>query len=137
MPRALACLRASCVSRDALLAHVVAMSVNAVALPHERRVMAIADGDRLAQVCALGMRDYWTPTVEHYLGRVTKARILEAVREGVSTEAAEQLSGLRKPDMARKAQTLLSERPWLPACLRTAVHQAPEADEIVFAQAAE
>jgi len=124
-------------SREALLAHVVAMSVNALILPHERRAKAIADADRLAQACDLAMRDYWSPTVERYLGRVTKAGILEAVREGVSIEAAERLSGLRKPDMAREAQSLLSESPWLPACLRTPVRQAPEAEPIMFAQAAE
>lgn len=113
------------------------MSVNALVLPHERRGRAIANADCLAQACALGMRDYWTPTVEHYLGRVTKAGILEAVRKGVSIEAAERLSGLRKPVMAREAQSLLSESPWLPACLRTAVRKTPEVKPIMFAQAVE
>ncbi len=38
------------------------------------------------------MTGYWRPTVRSYLGRVTKARILEAVREGVGEEAAERMS---------------------------------------------
>lgn len=76
-------------------------------------------------------------SVDHYLRRVTKARILEAVREGVSTEAAERLSGLRKPDMAREAKSLLSESPRLPACLRTVVRKTSEAEDVVFAHAGE
>ncbi|WP_410051362.1 hypothetical protein [Bradyrhizobium sp. SZCCHNR2032] len=43
-------------------------------------------------------------TARSYLGRVTKARILDAVREGGSTEAAEQIADMKKDDMAEAAE---------------------------------
>lgn len=106
-------------SRDALLAHVVAQSVNAVILPHERRTSAIRDADRLARATGLSMRDYWSPTVPAYLGRVTKAAIMQAVGESVSDEAAQRLSNLTKVEMAREAERCLIETDWLPDVLRT------------------
>jgi ParB family chromosome partitioning protein len=65
------------------------------------------------------MTGYWRPTVRSYLGRITKARILEAVREGVSAEAADQIAGMKKPDMAEAAEQLLAMTDWLPAVMRT------------------
>lgn len=125
-------------SRDALLAHVVAQSVNAVILPHERRTAAIRDADRLASATGLAMRDYWSPTVPAYLGRVTKAAILQAVGEGVSDEAAQRLSNLTKVEMAREAERCLIETDWLPAMLRTSASEVVgEVEPVVFADAAE
>jgi ParB family transcriptional regulator, chromosome partitioning protein len=125
-------------SRDALLAHVVGQSVNAVILPHERRTNAIHDADRLAQTAGLAMRDYWSPTVPAYLGRVTKAAIMQAVSEGVSDESAQRLTSLTKVEMAREAERLLVETDWLPACLRTSASEVEgEQEPVVFADAAE
>ncbi len=125
-------------SRDALLAHVVAQSVNALILPHERRTNAIHDADRLAQTTGLAMRDYWSPTVAAYLGRVTKAAIMQAVSEGVSDEAAQRLGSLTKVEMAREAERLLVETAWLPACLRTSAGEVEgEQEPVAFADAAE
>ncbi|MEW6017816.1 MAG: ParB/RepB/Spo0J family partition protein, partial [Pseudomonadota bacterium] len=67
-------------SRKALLAHCVGLTVNAVAEPYNRRPKAIAHADRLAAAVGLDMAAAgWTPTVDNFLGRVTKARILGAV----------------------------------------------------------
>ena len=66
------------------------------------------------------MTGYWRPTVQSYLGRVTKAGIVEAVREGVSEEAAERISGMKKVEMAAAAEQLLAATDWLPSVLRTA-----------------
>jgi ParB family transcriptional regulator, chromosome partitioning protein len=54
------------------------------------------------------------------LGQVTKAGIVEAVREGVSENAAAQLAALKKPAMAEAAERLLADKGWLP-------QRAPEA----------
>lgn len=125
-------------SRDALLAHVVAQSVNAVVVPHERRMRAIHDADRLARTTGLAMREYWGPTVPSYLGRVTKAAILQAVSEGVSVEAAQRLEGLTKAEMAREAESILAGTDWLPECLRTSADEAGvESEPVAFAEAAE
>jgi hypothetical protein len=56
--------------------------------------------------------------VRTYLGRITKARILEAVREGVSHEAADRMADMKKPDMAEAAEQLLAATDWLPALMR-------------------
>lgn len=107
-------------SRLALFAHCTALTVNAVKLPWERRPRALATADRLAEAVSLDMTGYWRPTVRSYLGRVTKARILEAVCEGVSGAAAERMVDMKKVDMAEAAEQLLATTDWLPSLLRTA-----------------
>ncbi|SED24570.1 ParB/RepB/Spo0J family partition protein [Bradyrhizobium erythrophlei] len=129
-------------SRMALFAHCVALTVNAVKLPWERRPRALATADRLADAVALDMTGYWRPTVRSYFGRVTKARILEAVSEGVSGEAAERMADMKKVDMAEAAEQLLAATDWLPALLRTAKPQeqsdAPTAgNDDAYSEAAE
>ncbi|MET4177808.1 hypothetical protein ABIB99_008941 [Bradyrhizobium sp. LA6.1] len=89
-------------------------------LPFDLRPRALATASRLAGAVALEMTGYWRPTVQSYLGRVTKAGILEAVREGVSEEAAERISGMKKTEMAIAAEQLLAATDWLPSVLRTA-----------------
>jgi ParB family chromosome partitioning protein len=120
-------------SRMALFAHCTALTVNAVRLPWERRPRALATADRLAEAVSLDMTGYWRPTVRSYLGRVTKARILEAVCEGVSGEAAERMVDMKKIDMAETAEQLLAATDWLPPLLRTANLQK-SADESRDAQ---
>ena len=106
-------------SRMALFAHCTALTVNAVKLPFDLRPRALAAASRLAGAVALDMTGYWRPTVQSYFGRVTKAGILEAVREGVSEEAADRLSGMKKVEMAAVAEQLLATTDWLPPLLRT------------------
>jgi ParB family chromosome partitioning protein len=63
--------------------------VNAVCKLHQRSDMQrSAHAGRLAVALALDMAQWWQPTAQSYLGRVSKKRILEAVAEGVSPEAA-------------------------------------------------
>jgi hypothetical protein len=50
-------------SRMALFAHCVALTVNAVKLPWERKPRAMATADRLAEAVSLDMTGYWRPTV--------------------------------------------------------------------------
>lgn len=115
-------------SRMALLAHCVALTVNAVKLPWERKPRAMATAERLAEAVSLDMTGYWRPTVRTYFGRITKARILEAVREGANAEAADRMADMKKPDTAEAAEQLLAATDWLPALMRTpkAVHERGE-----------
>ncbi|MGB8841417.1 MAG: ParB/RepB/Spo0J family partition protein [Aliidongia sp.] len=106
--------------RLALFAHCAALTVFAVSQPWDRKPRALATADRLATVLRLDMTMHWRPTLGSYLGRVTKAQILAAVREGVSEEAAHRLTGLKKPAMAEAAELLLAGTGWLPPLLRTA-----------------
>ncbi len=61
----------------------------------------------------------WRPTADNYLGRVTKARIVDAVREARGPATAERLAGLKKGEMAERAETMLTGTGWLPEPLRS------------------
>lgn len=103
----------------ALLAHCVALMVNAVQSPHDRPdALRLTHADQLAHAVTLDMAKYWEPTVERYLGRVSKARIAEAIREAVSDEAAGNLATMRKAAMAESAAERLAGKGWLPTSLR-------------------
>ena len=115
-------------SRMALLAHCLSFGVNALyeRMPSyggvsQRSVTErFKRADRLASALSLDMVEAgWQPTVENYLGRVTKARILQAVGEARGDEAAARIAHLKKPDMAREAERLLEGSGWLPEALRT------------------
>ncbi|RUW85914.1 ParB/RepB/Spo0J family partition protein [Mesorhizobium sp. M1E.F.Ca.ET.063.01.1.1] len=104
----------------ALFAHVVSLSVNAVHEAWNRRPRALAHADWLALAVDLDMAAAgWRPTVDTFLGRVTKARILQAVIEAKGQQAADRIAHLRKGDMASEAETLLADSAWLPEPLRT------------------
>ena len=107
--------------RAALFAHCASLGVNAVKLncnaPHE----PIAHADQLARAVGLDMvAAGWSVSVENYLGRVTKAQIMEAVREARGDASAQLIDHLKKADMAREAERLLAGTGWLPQPLRLA-----------------
>ena len=107
-------------SQAGLFAHIVSLSVNAVYEPWNRRPRAFAHADRIAQAVDLDMAAAgWKPTVDNFLGRVTKARILQAVAQAKDQRAADRIEHLKKGDMAAEAETLLSDTGWLPEPLRT------------------
>ena len=107
-------------TRSRLFAYCVSISVNGVFEAYNRRPRALAHADRLAQAVDLDMAAAgWTPAIDNYLGRVTKARILGAVREARGEHAAQSIDHLKKYEMAEKAQALLAGSGWLPEPLRT------------------
>ncbi len=121
-------------SRKALFAHCASLSLNAVVEPWNRRPGALAHADVLAGTIALDMVEAgWSPTVDNYLGRVTKARIVQAVREGRGEDSAQLIDHMKKDLMAREAVRLLDGSNWLPEPLRLGVDDtaAAEAGEIV------
>jgi ParB family chromosome partitioning protein len=106
-------------SRQALFAHCVGLTINATCQPYDRRPKAIAHADRVAEAVQLDIAAAgWRPAVAGYLGRVTKAQILEAVREAKGEQAAQLIGDLKKADMAREAERLLEGAGWLPEPLR-------------------
>lgn len=115
--------------QTSLLAHCASLSVNALYEPanryNEGRVSAhgvrrrLDQADVLARAVNLDMAAAgWKTGVDNYLGRVTKPRILEAVREGAGERAAQLISHLKKGDMAKEAERLLTDTGWLPEPLR-------------------
>lgn len=105
--------------RLALLAHCISSTLNALRLPWDRKPRSLQTADRLATALGLDMAKDWTPTMGSYLGRVTKAHIMQAVAEGASPDAAARIADMKKPDMAQAAEQLLAGTGWLPICLRT------------------
>ncbi len=127
--------------RGELLAHCVSLSVNALFEATSRyndgRVSAytverrMASAHHLAGVIGQDMATSgWTPTAANYLGRVTKPRILEAVREARGEEMVQLIAHLKKGDMATEAERLLEGSGWLPEPLRL-----PRVDEVEAAEA--
>lgn len=120
--------------RAALLAHCVSFGVNALYEKGDRYGgvgvsthgvhQRIAQADRLARAVGLDMVEAgWRPTVDNYLGRVTKPRILEAVREAKGDQAAQLIDHLKKAEMAKEAERLLDGTGWLPDPLRLAASE--------------
>jgi ParB family chromosome partitioning protein len=108
-------------SRNALFAHCVALSVNAVYEPWNRRPRALSHADRIAEAVRLDVAAVgWSPTADNYFGRVTKARIVEAVREAKGETAAQLIEHLKKSAMAVRAEELLAGSGWIPEPMRTA-----------------
>ena len=111
--------------RAALLAHCVSFGVNALhekadryggagisAHGFERR---LGQANHLARAVGLDMvQAGWRPTVDNYLGRVPKVRILEAVREAKGEQSAQLIDHLKKGEMAKEAERLLEGTGWLP-----------------------
>jgi ParB family chromosome partitioning protein len=129
-------------SRMALLAHCVSYGVNALyerpnpysagGVSQHTLDMRLAQADRLTRATGLDLVEAgWRPTFGNYLNRVTKPRILEAVREGAGERAAQLIDHMKKGDMAKEAERLLADSGWLPEPLRLAGvdgDPAPDAD---------
>ena len=128
-------------TRMELLAHCVSFGINAL---HEKPnpyggmgvsqhglAVRLSQADRLARETGLDMVAVgWRPTVANYLGRVTKPRIIEAVREGAGERAAQLIDHLKKGDMAKEAERLLAETGWLPEPLRMVERDADIAMDV-------
>ncbi|NKL20235.1 ParB/RepB/Spo0J family partition protein [Rhizobium leguminosarum] len=121
------------ISRQVLFAHCASLSVNAVIEPWNMRTRAIAHAEQIARSIGFDMVEAgWAPTVDNYLGRVTKANILQAVREAQGEQSTQLVDHLKKQDMAREAERLLQGSGWLPGPLRTSV-DAASADNLAAA----
>lgn len=106
-------------SRQMLLAHCLSLGINAQHDPWSQGGRQ-RHADRIAQLIGLDMvAAGWQPTVDTYLGRVPKPRILEAVEEGCDARSAQLIEHLKKMDMAKEAERLLAGKGWLPDLLRT------------------
>ena len=91
-----------------LLAYCVAVSVNAVRRKSDGHMQERFDqADMRAEATNLDMADWWEPTGERYLNRVSKVLIIENLRR------------MKKDPMVTRAEELLAGRRWLPNALRS------------------
>ena len=74
--------------------------------------------DRLAGALGLDMGRWWQATRESFFDHVSKDRILAAVAEANSQQAAENIAKLKKPAMSVQAEELVKGTGWLPPPLR-------------------
>jgi len=127
-------------AQAALFAHCASQAVNAIFEPanrvHQGRLSAhgvrgrLDQAERLSRAVGLDMVSAgWKPTVDNYLGRVTKHRILQTVREAKGEASVQLIAHLKKPDMASEAERLLEGSRWLPEPLRgTEADLTPEVE---------
>src|SRR5262249_20066837 len=102
-----------------LLAFCTATTVNAVqtkSTVHETERLAHAS--QLASALGLHMSRWFTPTAANYFSRISKAQILEALREARNTPPAPAWEKAKKAELAVIAERELSGTGWLPPLLR-------------------
>lgn len=101
-----------------LLAFLAAQTVNAVETKHDATKSARVDhANDLAEALSFDMAQHWTPSVDGFYGRVSKATLLHIVTE---TRAPMQvsISELKKKDAARYVAKAMQGIAWLPAPFR-------------------
>jgi len=120
-----------------LVTFCAAVSIDAVQSKQDRpNAPRLVHADELAAALGLDMTAWWEPTKERYLGRVPRRLVLEAVAEGVSLSAAENLGTIKaKAELVDHAAERLKGKGWLPAILRPMPVSTDEAEPL--AEAAE
>lgn len=103
-----------------LLAYGLAQTVDAVQIKSddpegERFVHA----DALEKALGIDMTSWFRPTAENYFGRVSKASIIEALKEARGT-VAPAWEKAKKSDLAAIAEREIADTGWLPAPLKRA-----------------
>ena len=96
-----------------LVALCSALTVNA--LPSAG---AAFDANALAAAVGLDMADWWEPTEEGFLGHVSKAQIVQALKEVGPGPGSDGVDGMKKDLLVGTALARLKGRRWLPAPLR-------------------
>ena len=104
----------------ALLAYCTALTVNATQSKRSTGVSPaqVEHSHELADALKLDMSNWWQPTAETYLGRVSKDQIIEALREADKLRPYD-VSDMKKAQLAAHAEKQLAGSGWLPAILRS------------------
>ena len=105
----------------ALLAFCTAQSLHAVQQRLDEQpfnLRSLAHADVLHAATGLDMADWWEPTRARYLGRVSKAQVLEALTEAVSRQCADGNRERKRDALIDVAERTLAGTRWLPSLLR-------------------
>lgn len=101
----------------ALLAYCTARSIHAVsgaARHHDH-------SDAIAQSLGLDMANWWVATRANYVGRVTRAQAIQAVREATGTDCSSAVAGMKRSEVIQYCASKLEGSRWLPEPLRPLV----------------
>lgn len=109
-----------------LLARCVARSYSVIAQEPKRSGRGFDPASGIEAALQVDMADWWTPTPARYLNHVSKAKMIEAVTEAKSTEAARPIEKMKKPEAIAAAAALLEGSGWLPRTLRPYVGSSAE-----------
>lgn len=96
-----------------LMALCSALTVNA--LPSAG---AAFDANALATAVGLDMADWWEPTAEGFLNHVSKAQIVQALKEAEVGPGTDRVESMKKDVLVGTALARLKGRRWLPVPLR-------------------
>ncbi len=120
------CLAQDGATLTSLLAFCVGQTVNAVRRKADRvDSRRLRHADHFAEALSLDMADWFTPTAENYFGRISKASILDALRE-IKGDVAPAWHKMKKGDLAALAERSIVGTRWLPELLRV---EAPASDQ--------
>ena len=101
-----------------LLAFCAATTVNAVKTKNGRdESERMHHAAQLASAVSLDMNAWFRPTAANYFSRISKAQILEALREARNAPPAPAWEKAKKAELAALAEREISGTGWLPALL--------------------
>ena len=66
----------------------------------------------------LDMADWWEPTAEGFLSHVSKAQIVQALKEAGTDPSEDGIGDMKKAVLVVEAASRLAGKRWLPAPLR-------------------
>lgn len=79
---------------------------------------AAGEANAVAAAVGLDMADWWEPTAAGYLNHVSKAQIVQALKEVGPDLADDGVAAMKKEVLVVKAESRLAGKRWLPAPLR-------------------
>jgi ParB family chromosome partitioning protein len=122
------CLKQDADTLRGLLAFCVAQTVNAVKLKHDPADSdRLMNADELAATLKLDMAAWFTPTAGNYFGGISKAAIIDVLRE-IKGNVAPAWSDMKKADLAALAEREARGTGWLPSLLRAPAKTRMTAD---------
>ena len=100
------------------LGFLAATSVNAIQTKHDFDAHSrLPHAEALAAALDLNMTRWFRPTAENFFDRISKARILDALREA-GQEVGSIRQAMKKGQLAKVAELDLADTAWLPEPLR-------------------
>jgi ParB family chromosome partitioning protein len=79
---------------------------------------AAFDANAIARAAGLDMADWWEPTAEGFLNHVSKAQIVQALKDAGPDLARDGVEGMKKEVLVNTAAPRLAGTRWLPVPLR-------------------